>query len=484
MKTIIPLFVVAVLIVHLPQAQAISPTPDGCYPNFTTAEGCKALNSLTTGAGNTALGWYSLFGNSTGSFNTAVGAGALDLNTADNNTAIGVAALLLNTTGTGNTANGVDALVFNDTGSLNTANGAFALLNNTTAVNNTATGYAALYSNTTGTENTAIGVQALYFNTASGNTAAGAFALLQNTTGVNNVANGDGALQNNTTGSDNTATGYQALSSNIDASGDTANGSQALLNNTNGSQDTATGAQALFFNTTGFNNTAVGSGALFSNTAGHDNTAVGTNALGSSTGNFNIALGDLAGNDVTTAGNVICIGADVRGANVSNSCYIGNIFNATSSGGLGVLVNADGKLGTTTSSRRFKDDIKSMDHASEAILALKPVTFHYKKEIDPAGMSQFGLVAEDVEKVNPDLIVRDKEGKPYSVRYDQVNAMLLNEFLKEHHKVQELEVTVAQQRQEMKAVIARLDEHDSRIQRVSDHLELSKPAPRTVLNNQ
>ena len=123
-----------------------------------------------------------------------------------------------------------------------------------------------------------------------------------------------------------------------------------------------------------------------------------------------------------------------------------------------------------------------MDQDSEPILALKPVTFHYKS--DNTNTPQFGLIAEEVADVNPDLVVRDEKGEIYTVRYDQVNAMLLNEFLKEHHKVQELEVTVAQQRQEMKAVIARLDEHDSRIQRVSDHLELSKPAPRTVLNNQ
>ena len=159
------------------------------------------------------------------------------------------------------------------------------------------------------------------------------------------------------------------------------------------------------------------------------------------TGSGNIALGIGAGFTVTTANSVICIGAD--GQNVSNSCYIGNIFGATSSGGAAVLVNSSGKLGTMTSSVRFKEDIKPMDNVSEALFALKPVTFRYKREIDPAGISQLGLVAEEVDKVNPDLVVRDKEGKPYSVRYDQVNAMLLNEFLKEHHEVQELKKQVA-----------------------------------------
>jgi hypothetical protein len=176
----------------------------------------------------------------------------------------------------------------------------------------------------------------------------------------------------------------------------------------------ASGLDTLSSNTTGFNNTANGAGALPNNTTGGNNTALGFGA----------------GSNVTTANNVICIGANVAGNNVDNSCYIGNIFGATSSGGKMVLVNTNGRPGTMTSSKRFKEEIKAMDKASEAISAFKPVAFRYKKEIDPTSISQFGLVAEDVQKVNPDLVVRDKEGKPYSVRYDQVNTMLLNEFLK------------------------------------------------------
>ncbi len=260
---------------------------------------------------------------------------------------------------------------------------------------------------------------------------------------------------NNTTGSGNTASGYLALG-----------------HNNSGNSNTAIGYDALAFSTTADDNTAIGGGALFANT----------------TGTGNVALGVSAGNNVSTANDVICIGHNVGGANVSNSCYIGNIFNATSSGGLGVLVNADGKLGTTTSSRRFKDDIKAMDHASEAVLALKPVTFHYKKEIDPAGMSQFGLVAEDVEKVNPDLIVRDKEGKPYSVRYDQVNAMLLNEFLKEHKKVLAVETQLAQQRKEFGSKLSQQEKQieslSAGLHKVSAQLEMSKPAPEVAVNNQ
>jgi uncharacterized coiled-coil protein SlyX len=208
-------------------------------------------------------------------------------------------------------------------------------------------------------------------------------------------------------------------------------------------------------------------------------------------------LGEGAGFGVSTANNVICIGFGVGGANVSNSCYIGSIFGQTSSD-VAVFIDSAGKLGTLTSSRRFKEGIKPMEQASEVLFALKPVTFRYKKEIDPDSISRFGLVAEDVEKVDPDLVVRDKEGKPYSVRYEQVNAMLLNEFQKEHRKnekqeatieqlkstVAKQQATIAQQQKGMQAVMARLNEQAAQIQKVSAQLEVGKPAPQTVLNNQ
>ena len=351
------LFLLLTCLALSPALQAVVPPPDGGYPNFTTAEGQKALFNLTTGAANTAVGWFSLFSDTAGSFNTGTGAGALLFNTADNNTAFGAAALLFNT----NTAN-------------NTAVGAAALLNN-------------------------VGVQ---------NTATGAFALSTNSGGV----------------------------------ADTANGAFALFNNTGGQSNTATGDHALFSNTTANNNTANGDSALASNTTGAGNTAVGSTALSHSiSGNGNIALGNNAGANIMTASDVICIGS--VGADVSNSCYISNIFGATSTNGIGVFINTDGRLGTVTSSKRFKEDIRPMDKASEALFALKPVAFRYKKEIDPAGRSQFGLVAEEVEEINPELVVRDEEGKPYSVRYEAVNAMLLNEFLKEHKKVEEQQATIA-----------------------------------------
>jgi hypothetical protein len=209
---------------------------------------------------------------------------------------------------------------------------------------------------------------------------------------------------------------------------------------------------------------------------GDNNTADGFQALGAdTTGSFNIALGNNAGREVTTADDVICIGT--VGADVSHSCYIGNIFNQPSPSGLSVFVNRDGKLGTIMSSMRFKEDIKPMDKASEAILALRPVTFRYKKDLDSTGTAQFGLVAEDVAKVNPDLVVRDKEGKPYSVRYDQVNAMVLNEFLKEHQafveqqrKLEQQDATIARQQKQIEALAAGLQKVNAQLATASPSL--------------
>jgi hypothetical protein len=360
----------------------------------------------------------------------------------------------------------------------NTAEGQNALLSLTTGGFNTGLGFLSLRSNTTGSFNTAVGAGTLLASSGDNNTATGAGALLSNTTGFNNTANGTLALFSNSEGDSNTAFGLTALFANTTGPQNTAVGLGALTHNTEGGGNTAVGLIALSSNTTGSVNTAVGINALGSNDGGNQNTAVGQFALGNNiNGSNNIALGSNAGTGVTTVDNVICIGA--AGQNVSNSCYIGQIFGVTSSGGLAVFVNADGKLGTATSSRRFKEAITPMDKTSESLFALEPVTFHYKKEIDPVGQSQFGLVAEDVEKVNHDLVVRDKDGKPYSVRYDQVNAMLLNEFLKEHRKVDQLEKdlrsTIAEQQKRIEMLTAGLQE-------VSTQLEMSKATPqRTAL---
>jgi len=303
-------------------------------------------------------------------------------------------------------------------------------------------------------------------------------ALGSNTTGSDNTANGFGALLLNTTGPNNTAVGFEVLFANSTGFENAGTGSRALFANTTGFHNTADGFSALVRNTTGNHNTANGDVALSNNTTGNFNTTDGAHSLeNNSTGSANTALGFGAGNNVTTAGNVICIGSGVVGANVSNSCFIGSVFGQTSSGGAAVFINSSGKLGTITSSRRFKEQIRPMAQSSEVLFALKPVIFRYKKEIEPQKIPQFGLVAEDVEAVDPDLVVRDEDGKVNTVRYEAINAMLLNEFLKEHRTVQEL-------KQEISALAATVKEQSAQIQKVSARIDASEPAPQITLNSQ
>jgi Chaperone of endosialidase len=371
----------------------------------------------------------------------------------------------------------------------NTAEGTNSLFNLTTGVANTGVGWYSLWSNTDGSFNTATGAGALLFNTDENNTAFGAAALLFNTTGGGNTATGAGALLSNTIGFLNTAHGAFALSSNTEGVFNTATGNVALLNNTTGGSNTAIGGAALQLNTTGSLNTATGADALQNNISGIGNTAIGVNALVSNTtGSNNVALGVGAGSNATTGNNNVYIGQGMVGvADESDACYIRSIFNQLSSGGTAVFVNADNKLGTATSSRRFKDEIQPMDDASEVILALKPVSFRYKKEVDPKRIAQFGLVAEEVEALNPDLVVRDKEGKPYSVRYDQVNAMLLNEFLKEHKKVEEQQATIAQLKSVLEQQERRFAQQERQIaalaaglQKVCGRIEVTGSAPQVA----
>src|SRR5713101_450950 len=319
------------------------------------------------------------------------------------------------------------------------------------------------------------------------NTVLGDDALLNNT-GTDNTANGFDALLSNSTASFNTANGSQALFSNTDGFFNTATASDALFSNTIGSDNTATGVSALTTNTTGSFNTAIGLSAMSSNTTGNNNTATGVSALNhNTTCSSNIALGFLAGDNLTTGSNNIEIGnAGVAGeskririgtAGSQTKTFIAGISGVTVANGVGVIVGSNGQLGTVVSSERFKDAIKPMDKASEAILALQPVTFRYKHELDPEGVPQFGLVAEEVEKVNPDLVARDDKGKVYTVRYEAVNAMLLNEFLKEHR-------TVQGQQKEIDALKAELKEQKALIQKVGAQMEVTKPAPQVVNNNQ
>jgi hypothetical protein len=314
-------------------------------------------------------------------------------------------------------------------------------------------------------------------DTNTGNTFLGDDALVNDQFGGSNTAIGETALYNNVTGYANTATGADALYSNLNGHDNTAIGNSALSNSTNTRENTATGSYALYVNTNGNYNTVTGAYALFNNVTGDYNTAIGKNALYRNTGSHNVALGASAGVNLTTGSGNVCLGASVYGnAGESNTTWIKNIYASVASG-RAVYVNADNKIGTLVSSRRFKEEIKPMDKASEAILALKPVTFRYKKEIESNGSIMFGLIAEDVEKADPDLVTRNEKGEAETVRYEAVNAMLLNEFLKEHRTVQALQ-------KEINALKAELKEQGALIQKVSDNVELDEPLPQMVVNNQ
>jgi Chaperone of endosialidase len=365
--------------------QAVNPAPDGCYPNFTTAEGCKALGSLTTGAGNTGVGWFSLFSNTTGNFNTGIGAGALALNNTDNNTAVGAGALFLNTTGTDNTAVGANALVHNSDGSENNAFGTNAL-----------------FANVSGA-----------FNNAHGRNA------LVTSTGSENNAFGDLAMENNTSGASNTAIGDDALRNNVD-------------------------------------------------------------------GNGNVAVGDEAGTGLgPNVDSCIAIGAPGDGpfAILDNTCFIGSIWGEPVSDPgtqTAVFVDQFNVVGVFNSSQRYKHDIQPMDKASETLYKLKPVTF--KLNSDWKGTKQYGLIAEEVAEVDPQLVVHGKNAEVNAVHYEQINNMLLNEFLKEHKKVEELQATVAQQQKGMEVLTTQLKEQAAQIEKVSAQLEMSKPEAKVVVN--
>jgi hypothetical protein len=325
------------------------------------------------------------------------------------------------------------------------------------------------------------------------NTFLGADALLSNTSGESNTAIGGGALTSNTTGFDNTANGSTALFYNTAGYANTANGAFALFLNTSGSDNTAVGTTALTNNITGGANTAVGVEALRAST-GKDNTALGFLAGQNLTGDNNIAVGFLAGQYLLDDNNIDIGnqgGADDSGVirigteGTHTATFIAGIREAPLAQGVAMAVGitADGQLGVRASSARFKEVIRPMDKASEAILALKPVTFRYKKDLDPKATPQFGLVAEEVAKVDPDLVSRDVAGKPFTVRYDEVNAMLLNEFLKEHRKVADQSEQIA----DLKATVAELKSafkaQAAQIQKVSDQIQAQAPAPRVVANN-
>ncbi len=411
--------------------------------------GLGAGNLTNTGSFNTGIGFLVLAAGTSGFSDTAVGANALQ-NNADGiaNTAIGSAALEKNTNGGYNVAIGDTALFQNTSGSYNVAIGEQALFNNTTGQESTAVGNSALTANTSGTANTAVGSAALF----------------ENTTGFHNTAVGLSALEFNVNGDDNTAVGAGAIGNNIIGSGNSALGEDALDSLTNGNNNTAAGFLALGSVTSGNGNVGVGAGACPALSTGSDNVGVGLGVLPAlSIGSGNVAIGQNASPNISSGTGNIAIGANAGGSIVTgnNNIEIGNpgvqdesgvirigttgthtkavfngIFGTTVGSPATVVVNANGLLGTVSSSRRFKQNIQNMANASDVLLALHPVTFQYKPDLDPDGTPQFGLIAEDVEKVDPDLVLRDNKHQIYTVRYEAVNAMLLNEFLKQHETVQ------------------------------------------------
>ncbi len=459
------------------------------------ANGYASLNNNTTGNSNTAAGAYSLYLNTAGSSNTAAGHHALYFNTTGSaNTATGGSALYFNSIGNNNTADGQTALYHNTTASKNTALGTFALYsqsydNGGTAWDsfNTGVGFEALYSNQStstanGIQNTAVGSQALKANTTGyGNMASGAQALSSNTTGNDNTAGGYKALySNNTAGKNtafgsnalytqsysnggtaydsyNTAMGFEAMFSNQPTatsygSYNTAVGGQSLRSNTYAYHNSALGYSSLFNNTSGSHNTAIGASSLYSNQTSANNTAIGDDALYYTTGSGNTAIGSSAGTYQTTGSNNIAIGYNVIGvAGESNTIrigygstatYVSGISGQATTGGAGaaVYVSSDGKLGTAISSKRFKEDIQDMGDATNGLMKLRPVTFLYKPEYaNGSRLLQYGLIAEEVAEVYPDLVQYNDKGEPNTVYYQFVNAMLLNEVQKQHRRIEDLE---------------------------------------------
>jgi len=453
---------------------------------YNTAVGSQALAQSTTGYYNTAVGALSLIGNGlkskgvfegVGSSNTAVGYSTLSVNTADNNTAVGFETLQNNTTGFDNTAHGADALASNTTGAQNAAMGANTLLSNTTGFANTAMGTQALNNNTTGRLNTATGFSALNLNASGSNNTADGFQALFANTANNNTAQGFEALFKNTVGSNNTADGQQALASNTAGIDETAIGGLALTHNTNGNFNTAAGFQALNANSTGARNTGAGVNALLKNTSGQSNSAVGVNAMFNNTiGSNNIALGDSAGSSLTVGNNNIEIGnpglaAETNAIRIGRQgtqtqTYIAGISGAAVTG-TDVVVNASGRLGIVMSSARYKHDVHSMGEASEGLARLRPVAFRYND--DNQGLRQYGLIAEEVEQVYPELVTRGADGKVNSVRYYMLTPLLLNELQKQIKENAQQSELLRRQSAEIRNMAARmaLQERKLEAQRLS-----------------
>jgi trimeric autotransporter adhesin len=469
-RTKLTFLIVTVCLALAPAAFAVDPPPDGGYPNQNTAEGEDALFIGGHIGANTAIGYHALYSDDFGASNTAVGSNALySTSGAYFNTGVGADALSSDTGAGYNTAVGYSAL-----------HGISGFAHS----DNVAIGYRAM-ANADSFACVAVGSEALVANTGQLNTAIGVRSMENNTSGLNNTAVGWASMNHNTTGSNNAAVGLNSLAFITTGSSNSVMGAWAAVYNTSGSDLAVLGYQALYNNLTGNGNTAVGSNALFNNQEGGSNTAVGNLALsGNYSGSNNVALGASAGVNVT-GGNNIEIGnpgvADESGVmrlgteGAQTATYIAGIRTSPLAVATGIGITADGQLGVRASSARFKEAIKPMEKVSEAILALRPVTFRYKKQLDPKATPQFGLVAEEVAKVDPDLVARDAAGKPFTVRYDEVNAMLLNEFLKEHRKVEAQGAEIAELR-------AALKEQAEQLHKVSERLNSAALPPRLVEN--
>jgi hypothetical protein len=423
--------------------------------------------SLTTADIDFTTGNINLSHSTATSGNILKSSGRFLHNFGTSNTFLGASTGNFTMSGGHNVGIGPSSLLANTTGTQNVAVGASALSANTTGSNNTALGRVAMHANTTGSSNTAVGQSALTDNTTgSGNVAVGEYALRFNTTGGINTAVGGGAMHENNSGSQNVAVGYFAMRQNTSGAYNVAVGTNALYSNTTANVNTAVGVGALIANTTGSANTALGQEAMFSNTTGQFNTALGENALeGNTTGQNNIAIGRGAGSDLTTGSDNIAIGnSGIAGesstirigtSGTHTATHIAGIHGTTSTSGITVFVNSSGRLGTTTSSRRFKTDIQPLGDVSRKLLALRPVRFKYTAEIDPDGTPQYGLIAEEVAKVFPDLVVNGEDGKPYTVRYHLLTALLLAELQRQHATIDRVNNENAELRQQI-AEIGRL----------------------------
>jgi hypothetical protein len=461
------------------------------YGTNNTFVGLSAGNMTLTGQNDTAVGVSALQLNTTGINNSAFGAFALSQNmTGFSNSAYGNNALLQNTRGTRNSAFGDGALQNNATSSANSAFGFNALASSTLGFENSAFGDSALSNNLTGQYNSAFGTSALSSNTTgSVNSAFGLNALLRNTSGAENAAFGAGALYSNTTADANSAFGSGALSSNTTGNHNSAFGAYALTGNVTGYSNSAFGSLALNFNT-GSSNSAFGDRALQINTSGIGNIAIGSAALQSNlTGIYNIALGVGAGENLTGEesdniyinnhgntgeSNAIRIGE----AGSQTAAFIAGISGSTSASGVAVLVNGDGQLGTTTSSRRFKDQIADLGTESDVLMKLRPVVFYYKPELDSTHTRQYGLVAEEVAQIAPNLVVFDDKGEPQTVRYHFVNAMLLNEVQKQRRQIEQQQSEnetqqkqIALQQQEIDRLNAALRDQQTQMISVRDEIK-------------